>query len=250
MITSALFQQYLHRLRQIPRDRFYKQPATKHLLAAVFSDSSIDIAIRTAILVAYEGLLRASEYVSIGANRHEPTATLLSEHVRYDRTLGGGIGGFELLIRHSKSDRWNIGTHIPILPRSDSHCPVTALQHYIAIRNPKPNQPFFRKKLRNGSFSNVTRADIVKALKSHFRSNGIRTEQKDISTHSLRIGAAFALHVAGIPWQDIMIIKRGRWSSKSGDDMATLYTRLGLGQALNMSSALNIDNRGPTDVVM
>ena len=245
MIYSPLFSQYLKRLRQIPQEAHYKEAASKQLIALVFADESIDIAVRTSILVGWEGLLRCGEYCSRAATSHNPLSTLVTSAVRRDPSLAAGNGGYRIRLIHSKGDEYNIGDEAIIPYRSgDSHCAALAIDRYLALHRSSGDEPFFRKVMRGGRMSNVTRLDVAKALKKHARAAGM--DPARISTHSIRIGAAFALRTNGIEWGEIL--KKGRWSTASGNKMAMLYSRLSAEHAVQMTNALNIDARRNTEV--
>ena len=123
MKADGLLRCGLKRLKQIPRDQFYKQPATGALIAAVSADTTINIGIRTAILVAWECMLRCLEYTSIGIGTHNPLSTLLGRHVRYTAEVDSCTMA-TLHVPHSKGNVNKIAVDMVIPPHDDSHCAV------------------------------------------------------------------------------------------------------------------------------
>lgn len=226
-IHSPLFLRTLTRLQQqIPaveeeeKQKSYRCPATKELILAVLSDSALPLGVRTAIVVAYDALLRVSEYTSVSGTKFNALATLLCQDVM-DRPEGVCIK-----LRHSKSDRWNQGAAVWCLPRDgDAGCPVAALREYMKAEPLAriAGQPFFIKRTARGS-SYVSALDVNSALKKHAAS--VHLPVAYVSSHSLRVGGAFAMRNAGVSWPDI--VTRGRWALKSGEAMSVLYARMSL----------------------
>ena len=78
------------------------------LIRAVVSDANFDIALRTAIGVAFSALLRVREYTCDTTRTFNPVSTLLRKHVRFDSKLDC----FAIRIVHSKSDPYNTGGEV------------------------------------------------------------------------------------------------------------------------------------------
>jgi len=240
--NSTILDAYLEATAKLPPDpahprREPRLPCTKRLIALVSADPTIDIAIRTAILVAWECMLRSREYVSERAlGRPDPIATLCGQHVR---TIEAG-DGIALRIVHSKSDRNNEGSSMFFFRRNDSHCPVAAITEYVRQRPSAVlhNEAFFRKVVAGGRVSNVTRTDINNALQRHASAAGL--DPARVTSHSIRIGAAWEMANAGVSWQHIQV--RGRWSGETISAMTVMYARMSKERILTGSAALNVDN--------
>ena len=105
-----------------------------------------------------------------------------------------------------------------------------------------PGQPFFCKRIHGGTLSFVTKEDISKALKAHASLVGLDADR--ISSHSLRIGAAFEMANAGVDWETIGV--RGRWSPLSVSGMAQMYARMSTQRLAKVASALSL-SKHPQD---
>ena len=232
---TPILRKFVFRLRQQPRQRHHRLPATVELVKRVVDDASIPLGTRVAVLVAYNCLLRVGEYCSERAHSFRVGATLLGRHVVWDR----GAGAYRLHIPHSKSDRYNVGDDMYIHANTaDPYCPAAALRLYI---NSEPlaavgDEPFFVKRLRNGNPSYVTPSDIAAALKKHAVVCGIPVDR--VSSHSLRIGACFEMATAGVDWETIAV--RGRWSQASLTGMAQRYAQMSKQRLVRTAAALSL----------
>jgi len=243
-IQGPFLTQYLARLKQVPRVREYREPATKKLLRLVSDDLSIPIGVRTAVLVAYDGLLRVSEYTSSRTDGPDHGASLLCENVIWSVPLQA----YTIHITRSKVDRHNAGLHRFSLPRKeDRYCTVRALDAYIAAEpeSRRLGSPFFVKRDASNLISFVTPADINRALKKHAQAAGLPVDF--ISSHSLRIGGAFALANGGVPFENIQ--QRGRWSAMRFSEMAIMYSRSDRSRQQFMTDVMNIE-RDDDETVM
>ena len=126
-----------------------------------------------------------------------------------------------LNIKSSKTDPFSQGVTVRIEANNTILCPVNALRHYTA-NHPSKSGPLFT--FANGSF--LTRADINNILRD--TSNGAA----NISSHSLRIGAASTAAAMGCP--KYLIQSMGRWSS----DCFRRYIRLSDTTIRNTSRAM------------
>ena len=148
-----------------------------------------------AILTAFYGFLRVSEYTSTRKKSYDPTTTLLFSDLNFSSD-----GTATILIKASKTDPFREGVPLRLAPNGSSLCPVNALRHLV-ISHPSNNGPLFT--FQNGRF--LSRKDVNSLLVS--TTGGIA----NISSHSLRIGAASTAAAAGCPkW---LIQALGRWSS-------------------------------------
>jgi hypothetical protein len=220
---------FLSRFKQQPREKQIRAPMTKHLLSLVLMDTSIDIAVRTALVFAFNNALRVSEYTSTHRTGGVTEFQLQRRHVRWD----ADINGFAAHLPRSKSDHCNAGSDIYFISRGDDLCPVRWLRQYLqagvhTIHG--STQPLFI--LQSGGF--VTRADIDSALKRHAPSAGLPADR--ISSHSVRIGAIFAMANAGVSWVSIQAL--ARWSATSAPAMSLLYARMSLGRLCTATTSL------------
>ena len=148
-----------------------------------------------ALLTAFYGFLRVSEYTSLRKKTFDPTSTLLFSDMNW-----ASDGSVTLLIKTSKTDPFREGIPLRLAPNGSALCPVNALRHLHRC-HPTKNGPLFT--FQNGRF--LTRRDINNILLS--TTDGVA----NVSSHSLRIGAASTAAAAGCPkW---LIQALGRWSS-------------------------------------
>ena len=146
-----------------------------------------------AVLVAFFGLLRSSEYTSRCRRAYESTNTLMS----HDVTISNNI--IYLHIKTSKTDPFRRGCTIKIGSNPSSLCPVSALRTYLNCRD-QHQGPLFS--FSDGSY--LTRQVISDLLSRCF-------PDVNLSSHSLRIGGASRAASIGLP--DSVIRLLGRWSS-------------------------------------
>ena len=105
-----------------------------------------------------------------------------------------------LNIKASKTDPFRQGVVINISANTSNLCPIRALISYLQVRTHIPG-PLFR--FHNGKF--LTRADIDMVLRDSTKN------EINVSSHSIRIGAASTAAMMGCPkW---LIQFMGRWSS-------------------------------------
>jgi hypothetical protein len=223
---SPMLQQTIVRLRQQPREHTpARQPATVALMRRATSDPGISPGVRCALLIAWDALLRSREYCSHTASTFDPRFTMLRRHATFHSS------SLELFVPHSKSDPWNAGASIFLYANADTaFCPVSALRRYIASTPTfLPDQPLFRH--NDGSY--VVRDDISAALKRH--ALAVSIPQHLVSSHSIRIGAAFTLMDRGVDWNTIKV--RGRWKT---DSVALSYGRMSDSRARAASQALSL----------
>jgi hypothetical protein len=232
---TAVTDAYLHRNRQTPREPRIRQPATIKLIRAVFSDRTIDIGVRTAALLAYSTLLRASEYTSPSAHAAPGQATLRVRDVKFssDGTTAA------LRIPHSKSDVYNQGCWVHVMASDNPRfCPVKALRDYVRAHpsGGEPDSPLFLRRSGTQRAVCVTPADVSQALKTHAAAAGLDPDL--VSTHSLRIGGAFELADAGVDWETIGVM--GRWSQLTITGMKERYARMSVQRKRNAARALDL----------
>ena len=148
-----------------------------------------------ALLTAFYGFLRVSEYTSYRKTTYDPGTTLLYKDITFKSD-----GSISLLIKKSKTDPFRQGVVLRIAKNDSPLCPVNALCHLARI-HPSKSGPLFT--FANGRY--LSRRDVNKLL---VESTG---GKMNISSHSLRIGAASTAAASGCPkW---LIQALGRWSS-------------------------------------
>ena len=147
-----------------------------------------------AITTAFFGFLRISEYTTLRKTQFDPSSTLLLSDVRIRND------SVRLHLKTSKTDPFRHGVTVRIEANNTFLCPVNALHLYPSTR-PNKQGPLFV--FLNGTF--LTRTDINNTLRD--TSNGAA----NISSHSLRIGAASTAAAMGCP--KYLIQSMGRWSS-------------------------------------
>ena len=176
-------------------------PITPHLLKIIqhnlFNSSRLfedKLMLWAAITTAFFGFLRISEYTTSRKTQFDPTTNQLFNDVTIRNDSA------HLNLKTSKTDPFRHGVTVRIQANHTTLCPINALRLYLA-NHPFPCGPLFV--FRNGTF--LTRSDINKTLRD--TSDGAI----NISSHSLRIGAASTAAAMGCP--KYLIQSMGRWSS-------------------------------------
>lgn len=169
----------------------------------------------TATLVAFFGFLRISEYTSTHKTKHDPTTTLLCSDVVLKHNSAG------INIKASKTDPFRKGVTIRLASNNTLLCPINALQSFLPL-HPTADGPLFT--FQNGKF--LTRQDMNQLLVS--TTGGLA----NVSSHSLRIGAASTAAAMGCP--KYVIQSLGRWVS----DCYRTYIRISQNTIVKASRAL------------
>ena len=152
----------------------------------------------SAVLLAFFGLLRVSEYTAPSASRFDPSVCL---SVR-DVTISWARGVALIYIKQSKTDPFRVGVTVRVGVIQHRLCPVVALIRFLARRGSRPGPLFL---FLDGRF--LTRAHVRDLLK---RSLPLLP---NVNTHSFRRGGASALAAAGAPAHVIQVL--GRWRSNA-----------------------------------
>ena len=228
---TALLSKYIQRVSQQPvplPKSASRQPAPRALIVAVITDPSIPLCTRTAIALAWEALLRTSEYTSTNTADPDLEFTLLRRHVDIrDAALVA-----EVLIPRSKSDPYNAGDSRFLLYNGAPTCAYTLLAQYMQhTRHHHPDAPLFV--LPNGSC--LTSAHVRAALRRHEHVAGL--PRGSITPYSIRIGATFTLLDHGVPWETVKYL--GRWST---DNMVMRYGRMSSLRSMTATNALTDDH--------
>ena len=184
-----------------------------------------------AMMTAFFGFLRVSEYTSSHVKSYDPATTLC----RTDLTIISSTT-IDIYIKASKTDPFRQGFTIRLMRKRSLLCPVKALLDFIRS-SPHTNAPLFT--FQDGRF--LTRkgfATILNKVKPIHLSN--------MSSHSFMIGAASTAAAAGHPrW---LIQALGRWSS----DCYKTYLRISnhtknlvsqsMASTINISATFDPDN--------
>lgn len=153
--------------------------------------------IKAASLLAFFGLLRASEYLSSKKWTYDAEGTLLFSDICFAKDNSH----ISIYIKKSKTDPFRQGCTIKVWATYDYLCPVHTLHTYFSFFD-QPNGPLFQ--FSNGSL--LTRNSFSDLIKQY-------SSQTNLNTHSFRIGGASAAHAGGIP--DSTIQALGRWASNA-----------------------------------
>ena len=179
----------------------------------IFQDK---IMLWAAMLSAFHGFLRVSEYTASHVRKFDPLTTLCLSDVATDTT------SVSLHIKASKTDPFRQGATIHIFQNNSHLCPFQALNCYLSYR-PPGSGPLF--KWHDGRF--LTRQHLASVL-ARIKPTHIGS----MSSHSFRIGAATTAAAAGFPrW---LIQALGRWTSDCYRD----YIRIPHQTLHNVSTSL------------
>ena len=182
-----------------------------------------------AMLTAFHGFLRVSEYTASHVGSYDPQVTLCYTDVSITSPTS-----IMLHIKASKTDPFRVGTNIHLHRNNSPLCPVRALLYYLNIHPVKSGPLFTWHDARY-----LTRSGLASVL------NRIKPQHVlSMSSHSFRIGAATTAASAGYPrW---LIQALGRWTSNCYRD----YIRIPQNTLQNVSISLsttNINSSPPFD---
>ena len=173
----------------------------------------------SAVLLAFFGMLRVSEYTSptyrsFDEDTHLSVADVF---INWQRRIA------LIRIKKSKTDPFRQGVTIRIGVLDHHLCPVHALVRYLLRRGPAPGPLFI---FQNGQY--LTRSRILDVLTSSL------PHVPHINTHSFRRGGASALADANTPSHIIQIM--GRWRSNAYMDYIQLTDDFLISAQLTMSN--------------
>jgi hypothetical protein len=195
----------------------------------VWDDKSINLGVRAAIVIAWNGLLRVSEYTADPDWARKLEFNLLRKDIEFMKSED--MDGFRMKLKSAKADRYNQGEWQYFERRpGDKLCPVHAMEVYLnatAIPRDASCPAFMKigtlsKRGKAATRRMVLRDNINKALKKAASALGMDTEY--ISSHSLRIGGAYTMADGGSSLDKIQ--QRGRWSARGFNEMALMYMRM------------------------
>ena len=164
------------RIHSVPK----RLPITPILLRtihhALFNSSRLyedKVMLWAAIITAFFGFLRVSEYTSLRKTSFDPNCTLLYEDVQIQNNSAC------LNIKASKTDPFRQGVAVRLAANHTILCPVSALRLYLSL-HPTKSGPLFT--FQDKKY--LSRADLNNTLRD------TTNWEANISSHSLRIGAA------------------------------------------------------------
>lgn len=159
-------------------------------LLAELDDSLIDLRDRALVLTAYDGMCRRSELVSLNV-----------EDISYhdDSTL-------KLKLRRSKTDQDGMGRWLHLSKKTS-----IAIKEWLGVANIDSGKIFRGIKPTGEISDRLCASQINRIYKKLARNSKIDPKKiKHISGHSVRVGAAQDMLIAGETLAKIM--QRGRWS--------------------------------------
>ena len=203
-------------LRGIRREqgdkRLFMKPVTPAMLrwakAHLFKDlqrSQFQRTLWAALLAAFFGLLRNSEYTPKGATPFDPVRQVTGGDcllVERPRARSFAV----LFISRSKADVFGQGQTVTLGATGGPLCPYAALK---AMKEGQPSGLPVGSPLFWTARGALQREDIVQAVKQ--MATGTGRNASEYSTHSLRRGGASALWAQGFSRAQIQVI--GRWRS-------------------------------------
>ena len=178
-----------------------------------------------AMLTAFHGFLRVSEYTASHIKKYNPLTSLCFE----DITILPH-GAISVYIKASKTDPFRQGTVIHLYQNNSPLCPVLALKKFLPFHATRSGPLFTWKDGRYLTRSGL--ASILAKIKPQHISS--------MTSHSFRIGAATTAAAAGYPrW---LIQALGRWSSNCYRD----YIRIPHNTLQNVSISLAKNHHTPS----
>jgi len=171
--------------------------------------------------VAFHGVFRIHEILSINQATFDKSTTLLTEDV----TLAGKTGRRMLSIQLKCPKEKGAGqtTVVDVFETGSSICPVRAFARWAKKNGPVPGQPLFRKPCGTP----LTGRELNKRLKELLpEANG------SLTTHSFRSGVPTILAALGHEEEELK--KVGRWSSRA----FTAYVKGARTQRLQMAKTI------------
>ena len=157
-----------------------------------------------ACCIAFFGFLRCSEFTTLGQQEYDPQVHLQYEDVAVDCRNNPGM--LTVWIKQSKMDPFRQWVTLWLGKTDCAVCPVTGILPCLTARGPRPGLLFITSKgayMTRQSFHTQLTALLVKA--------GL--PQKQLNTHSFRIGTATSSKAAHI--SDVHIQAMGWWRSNA-----------------------------------
>ena len=155
-------------------------------------DRAADATLWAALVTAFFGLLRVSEFAIPAGGRFDPSRHLARRDVSFLSDRRGAVHGMEVHIKFAKAAQGGSAHPVPLAVQGGPLCPVAAMAHMLRLRPGAPSDPLFS--LPAGVLTTAAFSTRLAAL-----TQGSSARGSLLSAHSLRIGGAMALHEAGAP---------------------------------------------------
>jgi hypothetical protein len=169
----------------------------------------------SALLIAFYGLLRKSEFTVPSAAAFNPLQHLTRRRVRFSRDPSGTIISMDVHVRFSKTHQYGNEVPIPFARLGGDFCPVNAMLAHLGRDSTDDylgDLPLFS----NDHGTALTSTEFARALRDLVNSTPSLAPDVRLTAHSLRIGGAMSLFEAGAP--DGVIQMAGRWRGMSFTD--------------------------------
>ncbi|XP_041466301.1 uncharacterized protein LOC121416849 [Lytechinus variegatus] len=215
--------------RSLAKPKSPKEPVSSSDLAQLVADkggqdaSAFDLRLLFICLVAFAGMLRCDELISVRMR----DLSFFHDHMA-------------LYVPRRKNDKYRQGHTVFIARSGNPTCPVAMSERYIAMLgiSDKPSHPLvcgFKRTKRHGlkptskplSYTTV-RDIIVKGLSSY-------KDPSTLGTHSLRAGGASEAASSFV--NERCIARQGGWKSTSSKDM---YIKDSISSKLSVTRAMNL----------
>jgi hypothetical protein len=198
------------RRRQAKAVRVVKrEPVTLAILEEWRSRMDLSLAtdrmLWAALVLAFFGLLRKSEFTAPSATTFDPETHLARRDVAF-QWRGKKLASMTVHIKYSKTEAFGAGYAIPVAASGGRLCPVRAVFDMIQADKGRPDAPLFR--LPGGA--PLTGKGLALAL-AQLVAGTPSLEAVRMTPHSLRIGGAVRLSEIGA--SELVLQLAGRWRS-------------------------------------
>ena len=213
-----VYKKFLQGVRRHTKSRrYYKLPFKKREMRLLINAlprcgfaRELQILLKAALLTAFFGCLRVSEYTCTNTNSN---TFLRKKDVKFIRDSRNKLSRVKLRLRRTKTTQFDSNTFVDIFPSNSEYCPVKALYQYSQfVSNYDFNQAFFwasSQPLTATRFNSLLRTVVICTGMNPVR----------YSSHSLRSGGATVAADNGTPsW---VVQRLGRWKS----DCYKIYVR-------------------------
>ena len=198
----------------------------------------------TAMVVAFMGLFRKSEFTTKLWNLFNPTRNLCRADASFQRQppAGGSVFSMELHVKFYKNDQFGSTSAVPFRRIGGDFCPVELVQRVLdAFSHLPPTAPLFPGGV---GFSGALSGPEFTALVARLVAATPELVGVKLLPHSFRIGGAMALFEAGAP--DSVIQMMGRWKS----DAFLVYLRSSRNVILHWNQMVASGARSPSSRVL
>ena len=164
----------------------------------------------TAMVVAFMGLFRKSEFCLLDGMRFDCLRNLCRGDASFQRVVvNGAVVSMELHVKFYKNEQLGTGTAVPFRRIGGDYCPVELV---MALLEAFPLLPASAPLFPGGAnYADALRASEFTKLVARLVASTPELQGVRLLPHSFRIGGAMALYEAGAP--DSVIMMMGRWKS-------------------------------------